>query len=58
MKKYNIAIVGATGMVGQKFLQVLEERQLPAENYILFASARSAGKKVTFMNRGIYSGRA
>jgi aspartate-semialdehyde dehydrogenase len=51
LKKYNIAIVGATGMVGQKFLQVLEERQLPAENYILFASARSAGKKVTFMNR-------
>src|SRR5690554_5805447 len=51
LKKYNIAIVGATGMVGQKFLQVLEGRQLPAENYILFASARSAGKKVTFMNR-------
>ena len=46
MKKYNIAIVGATGMVGQKFLQVLEERQLPAENYILFASARSAGKRL------------
>jgi aspartate-semialdehyde dehydrogenase len=51
VKKYNIAIVGATGMVGRKFLQVLEERQLPVENYYLFASARSAGTKVTFMGR-------
>ena len=37
MKKYNIAVVGATGMVGRKFLQVLEERKLPVENYYLFA---------------------
>ncbi|NLB42121.1 MAG: aspartate-semialdehyde dehydrogenase [Clostridiales bacterium] len=51
MKKYNIAIVGATGMVGQKFLQVLEERQLPVENYYLFASARSAGKKINFLGK-------
>jgi len=51
MKKYNIAIVGATGMVGRKFLEVLEERQLPALNYYLFASARSAGKRVKFMGK-------
>ncbi len=51
MKKFNIAVVGATGMVGRKFLQVLEERQLPVENYYLFASARSAGKKVDFMGK-------
>ena len=51
MKKYNIAIVGATGMVGRKFLQVLEERKLPVENYYLFASKRSAGKKVAFFGR-------
>ncbi|MDL2237709.1 aspartate-semialdehyde dehydrogenase [Christensenellaceae bacterium OttesenSCG-928-K19] len=51
MKKYNVAIVGATGMVGRKFLQVLEERQLPVNNYYLFASARSAGKKVSFMDK-------
>ena len=51
MRKYNMAIVGATGMVGRKFLQVLEERQLPVENYYLFASARSAGKKVSFMGK-------
>jgi len=49
MKKYNIAIVGATGMVGRKMLQVLAERNLPVENYYLFASARSAGKEVDFM---------
>ena len=51
MKKYNIAVVGATGMVGRKFLQVLEERQLPVDHYYLFASARSAGKKVPFMGK-------
>ncbi len=49
MKKFNIAVVGATGMVGRKFLQVLSERKLPVENYYLFASKRSAGKKVEFM---------
>lgn len=51
MKKFNVAVVGATGMVGRKFLQVLEERNLPVENYYLFASARSAGKKVDFMGK-------
>ncbi|BDF58230.1 aspartate-semialdehyde dehydrogenase [Christensenellaceae bacterium] len=51
MRKFNVAVVGATGMVGRKFLQVLEERQLPVENYYLFASARSAGKKVDFMDK-------
>ncbi len=51
MKKYNIAVVGATGMVGGKFLQVLEERNLPVENYYLFASAKSAGKKVKFFGK-------
>ena len=42
----NIAIVGATGMVGQTLLQVIEERKLPFKNLYLFASARSHGKKV------------
>lgn len=51
MKKYNIAVVGATGMVGNKFLQVLSERNLPAENYYLFASAKSAGKTIDFMGK-------
>lgn len=51
MKKYNVAVVGATGMVGRKFLQVLTERNLPVENYYLFASAKSAGKEVDFMGK-------
>lgn len=51
MKKYNIAVVGATGMVGNKFLEVLTERKLPVENYYLFASARSAGKQIDFMGK-------
>ena len=51
MKKYNIAVVGATGMVGNKFLEVLTERQLPVENYYLFASSKSAGKVIHFMGK-------
>ncbi len=51
MKKFNIAVVGATGMVGRKFLEVLEERNLPVDNYYLFASARSAGKQLDFVGK-------
>lgn len=51
MKKYNIAVVGATGMVGRTFLKVLEEKQLPVENYYLFASSRSAGSTIKFMGK-------
>ena len=51
MKKYNVAVVGATGMVGRTFLKVLEELQLPVENYYLMASKRSAGNKVEFMGK-------
>ncbi|MEG0181689.1 MAG: aspartate-semialdehyde dehydrogenase [Peptostreptococcaceae bacterium] len=48
MKKVNVAIVGATGMVGRTFLKVLEERNFPIDNLYLFSSARSAGSKVNF----------
>ncbi|MGI6192409.1 MAG: aspartate-semialdehyde dehydrogenase [Christensenellales bacterium] len=48
---YNIAVVGATGMVGRKFLEVLSERKLPVANYYLFASARSAGTTIDFMGK-------
>ncbi|NLK97213.1 aspartate-semialdehyde dehydrogenase [Defluviitalea saccharophila] len=51
MKKINLAVVGATGMVGRTFLKVLEERDLPIENFYLFASARSAGSKMTFKGK-------
>ena len=49
MKKYRVAVVGATGMVGRTFLKVLEEKNLPVSEYVLFASSRSAGKKLSFM---------
>ncbi|MGL4687664.1 MAG: aspartate-semialdehyde dehydrogenase, partial [Fusobacteriaceae bacterium] len=53
MRKYNLAIVGATGMVGRTFLQVLEERELPIDNLYLFSSNRSAGKKIFFKDKEI-----
>ena len=46
-----IAVVGATGMVGRMFLKVLEEKQLPVDEYVLFASKRSAGSTVEFMGK-------
>ncbi len=49
MKTYKVAIVGATGMVGQEFIKVLEQRSFPMESVSLFASDRSAGKKI-FVN--------
>ena len=47
-RKYNVAVVGATGLVGQTFLKVLKERNFPVENLYLYASARSAGKVVNW----------
>ena len=46
-----IAIVGATGLVGQTVLQVLEEKNLTDFKYELLASKRSQGKKIRFMNK-------
>lgn len=46
--KYNVAVVGCTGMVGRKFLEVLKERKFPVKNIYLFASKKSAGKKIEF----------
>ena len=48
MNGYRVAIVGATGMVGQEFIKVLEQRNFPVATMQLFASDRSAGKKVYF----------
>ena len=48
---YKLAIVGATGLVGQTVLKVLEERNLPISEYVLFASEKSADKNITFMNK-------
>lgn len=44
----NIAIVGASGAVGQTFLQLLEERHFPVDNLLLFGSKRSAGQEYVF----------
>lgn len=46
-----VAIVGASGAVGQEFLQVLEERNFPVEELTLFGSTRSAGRKYTFRGK-------
>jgi len=49
MKKYNVAILGATGAVGQEFLDLIEERNFPFNTLKLLASSRSAGKVIAFM---------
>ena len=51
MKKIRLAIVGATGLVGRTVLRVLEEKNLPIDEYVLFASKNSAGKKLRFRDR-------
>ena len=53
MSKVNVAILGATGAVGQELLELLEERQFPLDNLKLLASARSAGSKISFAGREI-----
>ena len=51
MKKFNTAIVGATGAVGQEFLRLIEERNFPFGELKMLASARSAGKTINFMGK-------
>ncbi|MBN1045977.1 MULTISPECIES: aspartate-semialdehyde dehydrogenase [unclassified Clostridium] len=48
---YNVAIVGATGNVGRKFLEILEQRDFPVKNLYLFASKRSEGKALKFKGK-------
>ncbi len=47
---YNVAVVGATGMVGRKMLEILEEYQFPIHSLSLFSSPRSAGEKIFWKN--------
>ena len=47
---YNVAVVGATGMVGRKMLEILEEYQFPINSLSLFSSPRSAGEKILWKN--------
>ncbi|MBQ2887933.1 MAG: aspartate-semialdehyde dehydrogenase [Firmicutes bacterium] len=51
MKKYNVAIVGATGAVGHELLKVLAERDFPINNLVLLASARSEGKIINWQGQ-------
>ena len=53
MNGYREAIVGATGLVGQEFIKILEQRDFPASSLHLFASDRSAGKKMFANNQEI-----
>ena len=48
MRQYDIAVVGATGLVGSTFLKVLKEYDFPIKTLTLFASARSAGKEIMY----------
>ncbi len=48
-RKYKLAIVGATGVVGEIARKVLEEKKLPISEYVFFSSCKSAGKKIIFM---------
>lgn len=53
MKKYTVAVLGATGAVGQEMIQILHERNFPIEKLIPLASARSAGKTTAFRDEEI-----
>ena len=47
----NIAIVGATGNVGRRLIEVLEKKQFPIDNLFLIASSKSVGKKINFKGK-------
>jgi aspartate-semialdehyde dehydrogenase len=47
-RKYDVCVLGATGMVGRQMIKVLEEREFPVNNLFPLASERTAGQKVTF----------
>lgn len=53
MKKYNIAVVGATGVVGEMFLKVLAESSMPIDNLYLFASNKSKGKVIKWKEQEV-----
>ena len=48
MKMYTVAVLGATGAVGQEMINILQERNFPVGKLVPLASARSAGKKLLF----------
>ncbi|MEQ9463088.1 MAG: aspartate-semialdehyde dehydrogenase [Haliea sp.] len=52
-KLYDVAVVGATGAVGETMISILEERNFPVGNLYPLASARSAGKSITFRGKQV-----
>ena len=50
-KKYNVAVVGATGAVGEVMLEILAERQFPVDNFYPVASERSAGDTLLYTKK-------
>ena len=50
---YNVAIVGATGAVGEALLEILQERNFPVAQLYLLASERSAGKRLQFHGKSV-----
>ncbi|HEX4975335.1 MAG TPA: aspartate-semialdehyde dehydrogenase [Pseudomonadales bacterium] len=52
-KKYNVAVVGATGAVGESMIAILEERNFPVENLYPLASSRSAGSRIQFNGKSV-----
>lgn len=53
MKKYTVAVLGATGAVGQEMIKILQERDFPVGKLVPLASARSAGKTVFFRGENV-----
>src|SRR3546814_20413350 len=53
MKQFKVAVVGATGAVGETMLAILAERKFPVSELVALASARSAGGEVAFGNREV-----
>lgn len=53
MKKYNVAVVGATGLVGREMVRMLENRNFPVANLKLLASERSRGKVLKFKGKDV-----
>lgn len=53
MKTYTVAVLGATGAVGQEMIKILQERHFPVGRLVPLASARSAGKKISFCGQEV-----
>ena len=50
-KKYNVAVVGATGNVGREILSILEEHDFPIDSLYLLASSKSKGQKINYKDQ-------